>query len=132
MFRYQFETTPKMGKWLGKHNKFLKNHRWYQFFFSWLFTFLGEGSLSKSEIQELTNWLSATLSPKANRVTVTNKLASHPCVVTVEEMGAARHFVKTQFQQIPESQRYQILQPQLEINPRWCFDHALIDLIFPH
>ncbi|KAK2712367.1 hypothetical protein QYM36_011152 [Artemia franciscana] len=79
---------------------------------------LGEGSLSKSEIQELTNWLSATLSPKANRVTVTNKLASHPCVVTVEEMGAARHFVKTQFQQIPESQRYQILQPQLEINPR--------------
>jgi len=39
-------------------------------------------------------------------------------VVTVEEMGAARHFVRTQFQSIPEEQRYQMLQPQLEINPK--------------
>ena len=40
-------------------------------------------------------------------------------MVTVEEMGAARHFVRTQFQSIPEEQRYQMLQPQLEINPKY-------------
>ena len=48
---------------------------------------------------------------------VTRKLESHPCVITVEEMGAARHFVRTQFQSVAEEQRYQLLQPQLEINP---------------
>lgn len=49
---------------------------------------------------------------------VTRKLESHPCVVTVEEMGAARHFVRTQSQAVPEDQRYKMLQPQLEINPK--------------
>jgi hypothetical protein len=29
-------------------------------------------------------------------VKTTKKLHSHPCVITVEEMAAARHFIKTQ------------------------------------
>ena len=61
---------------------------------------------------------------------VTHKLESHPCVVTVEEMGAARHFVRTQFQTIPEEQRYQLLQPQLEINPGYLTCIKIITLLF--
>lgn len=33
-------------------------------------------------------------------------------------MGAARHFMRTQGHQIPEENRYALLQPQLEINPK--------------
>jgi TNF receptor-associated protein 1 len=50
-------------------------------------------------------------------VKTTKKLHSHPCVITVEEMAAARHFIKTQGANFSEEQRYNILQPQLEINP---------------
>lgn len=39
-------------------------------------------------------------------------------MVTVEEMGAARHFIRTQFAQLPEDQRYLLLKPTLELNPR--------------
>lgn len=49
----------------------------------------------------------------------TSRLESHPCVVTVEEMSAARHFVRTQSHQVPEDRRYMLLQPQFEINPRY-------------
>jgi hypothetical protein len=31
----------------------------------------------------------------------TGKLESHPCVITVEEMAAARHFIKTQVSLTP-------------------------------
>ena len=43
----------------------------------------------------------------------------------VEEMAAARHFVKTQGSNFSEEQRYNILQPQLEINP----DHTIMKKI---
>ena len=43
-------------------------------------------------------------------------------MVTVEEMAAARHFIKTQGSNFTEEQRYNILQPQLEINP----EHPII------
>lgn len=76
-----------------------------------------ESGLNKEKTDQLISWLSATLSGKASKVKMTRKLESHPCVITVEEMGAARHFVRTQFQSIAEEQRYQLLQPQLEINP---------------
>lgn len=76
--------------------------------------------LDSKSSDDLITWLSATLSGRAAKVKVTRKLESHPCVVTVEEMGAARHFVRTQSQAVPEEQRYQLLQPQLEINPKYC------------
>ena len=40
--------------------------------------------------------LKVTLGQKAAKIKTTSKLESHPCVVTVEEMAAARHFIKTQ------------------------------------
>ena len=45
--------------------------------------------------------------------------------IAVEEMAAARHFVKTQGSNFSEEQRYNILQPQLEINP----DHTIMKKI---
>ncbi|KAG7162571.1 heat shock protein 75 kDa, mitochondrial-like isoform X2 [Homarus americanus] len=76
-----------------------------------------EGGLRRSQANELMDWLKTVLSGRCWGVKATPRLESHPCVITVEEMGAARHFVRTQFTQIPEETRYSLLQPQLEINP---------------
>lgn len=76
-----------------------------------------EGGLRRSQANELMDWLKTVLSGRCWGVKATSRLESHPCVITVEEMGAARHFVRTQFTQIPEETRYSLLQPQLEINP---------------
>ncbi|XP_061390976.1 heat shock protein 75 kDa, mitochondrial [Musca vetustissima] len=78
----------------------------------------GEGSLLRSQIDELLPWIKDKLKGKVANVKVTTRLDSHPCVVTVEEMAAARHFIKTQSHQLPEENRYALLQPQLEINPK--------------
>jgi len=48
---------------------------------------------------------------------VTHRLESHPCVITVAEMGAARHFLKTTLADKSEEERYRVLQPTLEVNP---------------
>lgn len=89
---------------------------------------VGTAGLDSKATEDLITWLSATLSGRASKVKVTRKLESHPCVVTVEEMGAARHFVRTQSQSVPEEQRYKLLQPQLEINPK--YDHFFISISF--
>ena len=73
--------------------------------------------LKESELSDLTSWFQGQLGTKASKVKTTKKLHSHPCVITVEEMAAARHFIKTQGANFSEEQRYNILQPQLEINP---------------
>lgn len=77
-----------------------------------------EGSLLKSQIDELIPWIKQKLTGKVASVKTTNKLDSHPCVVTVEEMAAARHFVKTQSHNMSEEHRYALLQPQLELNAK--------------
>ena len=66
---------------------------------------------------ELTDWMKTQLGTKTPNVKITKKLESHPCVITVEEMAAARHFIKTQGANFTEEQRFNILQPQFEINP---------------
>ncbi|GAB6023048.1 TNF receptor-associated protein 1, mitochondrial [Chamberlinius hualienensis] len=75
-----------------------------------------EGGLSSDEAKQLVDWLKMTLKQKVKTVKVTKRLTTHPCAVTVEEMGAARHFVRTQFQSISEDQRYKLLDPVLEVN----------------
>ena len=70
------------------------------------------------KIDDLLPWLKKVLAGKATKVKTTNKLDTHPCVVTVEEMAAARHFIKTQAHLVSEENRYALLQPQLEINPK--------------
>ncbi|XP_018327578.1 heat shock protein 75 kDa, mitochondrial isoform X2 [Agrilus planipennis] len=89
-------------------------------------TNLGEDSLRRSEINDLTSWLKGVLKDKAANVNATTRLQNHPCVITVEEMAAARHFIKTQSHQIDEQRRFALLQPQLEINPK----HPLIKKMY--
>lgn len=81
-------------------------------------TNLGEDSLQRSEINDLSEWIKSKLSGKVTSVNATTRLENHPCVITVEEMAASRHFIRTQSHGLPEDRRYAILQPQLEINPR--------------
>ena len=76
-------------------------------------TVVTDETLELKEQTELTDWvkvtatqicfplfipllLKVTLGQKAAKIKTTSKLESHPCVVTVEEMAAARHFIKTQ------------------------------------
>uniref|UniRef100_A0A2M4ABH9 Heat shock protein 75 kDa, mitochondrial n=1 Tax=Anopheles triannulatus TaxID=58253 RepID=A0A2M4ABH9_9DIPT len=77
-----------------------------------------EGSLLQTQIDELLPWIKQRLAGKVSNVKTTTKLDSHPCVVTVEEMAAARHFIKTQSHNMSEENRYALLQPQFEINAK--------------
>lgn len=70
-----------------------------------------------AEVQGLAEWLKAELGPMVHKVKVTKRLQKHPCLVSVEEMAAARHFVKTSLQSFSEEERYRLLEPTLEINP---------------
>lgn len=81
-------------------------------------TDLGEDSLRRSEVEALMSWMKTTLGSKVQSVRVTKRLDAHPCVVTVEEMAAARHFIRTQSHLMDEESRYALLRPQLELNPR--------------
>merc|ERR1711902_243190 len=76
-----------------------------------------EDSLKLTEQTDLSDWVKVTLGQKVAKVKTTSKLESHPCVVTVEEMSAARHFIETQGTNFTEEQRFTILQPQFEMNP---------------
>jgi len=87
---------------------------------------LGEGALLQTQIDELLPYIREKLAGKIANVKTTNKLDQHPCVVTVEEMAAARHFIRTQSHQVPEENRFALLQPQLEINPR----HPIIKKLY--
>jgi len=81
-----------------------------------------EGALPEKEADSLTSWLTSKLRGKAHSVIATCKLDSFPCVVTVEEMASARHFLKTHGAGMKDDLVFSILQPRLEINPK----HALI------
>lgn len=50
---------------------------------------------------------------------VTLRLDTHPAMITVLEMGAARHFLRMQQLAKTQEERAQLLQPTLEINPRY-------------
>jgi TNF receptor-associated protein 1 len=49
-----------------------------------------KNALPGSEQDDLINWLQGQLGSKAAKVKITRRLESHPCVITVEEMAAAR------------------------------------------
>lgn len=65
-------------------------------------------------------WSKEQLRGKASNVKLTNKLDSHPCVITVENMATARHFLKSQLslKQFNEEMKYSLLSPCLELNPK--------------
>uniref|UniRef100_A0A672S4N9 TNF receptor-associated protein 1 n=1 Tax=Sinocyclocheilus grahami TaxID=75366 RepID=A0A672S4N9_SINGR len=76
-----------------------------------------------------------TLNALGQRVTnikVTPRLDTPPAMITVLEMGAARHFLRTQQLARSSEERAQILQPTLEINTGYemSFHHSLISILF--
>uniref|UniRef100_A0A5F9D4V6 TNF receptor associated protein 1 n=1 Tax=Oryctolagus cuniculus TaxID=9986 RepID=A0A5F9D4V6_RABIT len=81
-----------------------------------------EARLSDKEAEELVAWMRNALGSRVADVKVTLRLDTHPAMVTVLEMGAARHFLRMQQLARTQEERAQLLQPTLEINPR----HALI------
>ncbi|XP_065201134.1 heat shock protein 75 kDa, mitochondrial [Planococcus citri] len=88
-----------------------------------------ENPLRQTEIDNLLKWAQDQLQNKAAKVKITNKLDSHPCVVTVEEMAAARHIIKTQAHQFSEDMMYTLLQPRLELNPKHPIVKKLSSLV---
>lgn len=73
-------------------------------------------SINKEEIDGLIAYMKTVLANKAFDIKTTNRLESHPCVITVQDMASARHFLRTQGQQLDDQMRYNLLQPRLEIN----------------
>ncbi|XP_076998090.1 heat shock protein 75 kDa, mitochondrial isoform X2 [Tamandua tetradactyla] len=78
--------------------------------------------LSDKETEDLMAWMRNALGPRITSVKVTLRLDTHPAMITVLEMGAARHFLRMQQLARTQEERAQVLQPTLEINPR----HMLI------
>lgn len=78
----------------------------------------GSDALQQSEVDEIIAYLKSHLTGKVFEVKTTQKLDTHPCVITVQEMAAARHFVRTQAQQLTQENRYALLRPHLEINAK--------------
>ncbi|XP_050544840.1 heat shock protein 75 kDa, mitochondrial [Daktulosphaira vitifoliae] len=78
----------------------------------------GVDSLGQLQLDSLLPWIQTTLGSKVKNVKVTGQLDTHPCVITVQDMTAARHFIKTQLKQMDEDMLLSILQPQLELNPK--------------
>ncbi|GFN91448.1 heat shock protein 75 kda, mitochondrial, partial [Plakobranchus ocellatus] len=81
-----------------------------------------ENSLRQSEVDDLKVWLKSILLNKVNEIKVTKRLESHPCIITVLEMGSARHFLRTTLADKSQEERLRLLQPTLELNP----SHPLI------
>lgn len=79
-------------------------------------------ALSKAQTDDLVRYLRTELGNKVKNVKYTTKLDQHPCVITVEDMASARHFIKTQSHLLSEDNRYALLQSQLEINPKYLIN----------
>ncbi|KAG7204643.1 hypothetical protein KM043_005058 [Ampulex compressa] len=85
--------------------------------------------INQEEIDNLLRYMKNTLSKKAHDIKVTNRLESHPCVVTVQDMASARHFIRTQSHNLEQGMQFSILQPRLEINPKHPIIKKLCQLI---
>ncbi|XP_077414720.1 heat shock protein 75 kDa, mitochondrial [Vanacampus margaritifer] len=72
--------------------------------------------LTQEQADDLMAWMKNALGPRVTNVKLTPRLDTHPAMITVLEMGAARHFLRTQQLARSAEERAQILQPTLEIN----------------
>ncbi|KAG7505972.1 heat shock protein 75 kDa, mitochondrial [Solea senegalensis] len=72
--------------------------------------------LTQEQADDLIAWMKNALGPRVTNIKLTPRLDTHPAMITVLEMGAARHFLRTQQLARTAEERAQILQPTLEIN----------------
>ncbi|KAM9456775.1 heat shock protein 75 kDa, mitochondrial [Clarias gariepinus] len=82
--------------------------------------------LSDQQAKDLMAWMRNCLGQKVTNIKVTPRLNTHPAMITVLEMGAVRHFLRTQQLSHSVEEKAQILQPTLEIN----VGHALIKKLY--
>ncbi|ESO07190.1 hypothetical protein HELRODRAFT_191087 [Helobdella robusta] len=73
-------------------------------------------SLSAEQCDDMIGWMQAVLGHRVNKVKTTKRLVTHPCIITVNEMGAARHFLRTALADRSEEEKFKVLQPTLEVN----------------
>ncbi|XP_068627581.1 heat shock protein 75 kDa, mitochondrial [Battus philenor] len=90
---------------------------------------IGSDDLQQSQINDLISFLKSNLDGKVFEVRTTQKLDTHPCVIIIPEMAAARHFIRTQAQNLSEENRFALLRPQLEINAKHPIIRKLHKLI---
>jgi len=83
-------------------------------------------SLSQEQADDLLGWLQVVLGHRVAKTKITKRLVSHPCIITVNEMGAARHFLKTALADKTDEEKFRVLQPTLEINP----SHPIIKKLY--
>uniref|UniRef100_A0A4W6BXE1 Heat shock protein 75 kDa, mitochondrial n=1 Tax=Lates calcarifer TaxID=8187 RepID=A0A4W6BXE1_LATCA len=72
--------------------------------------------LTQEQADDLIAWMKNSLGPRVTNIKLTPRLDTHPAMITVLEMGAARHFLRTQQLARTAEERAQILQPTLELN----------------
>uniref|UniRef100_A0A673NBP6 Histidine kinase/HSP90-like ATPase domain-containing protein n=1 Tax=Sinocyclocheilus rhinocerous TaxID=307959 RepID=A0A673NBP6_9TELE len=72
--------------------------------------------LTDQQAEDLMAWMRNALGQRVTNIKVTPRLDTHPAMITVLEMGATRHFLRTQQLARSSEERAQILQPTLEIN----------------
>lgn len=86
--------------------------------------------MSQLQLDSLLPWIESVLGPKVKKVKATGQLDSHPCIITVDDMTAARHFIKTQLKQMDEEMLFSVLQPQFELNPKYFISKSIFIIIF--
>ncbi|CAF0721246.1 unnamed protein product [Rotaria sp. Silwood1] len=84
-------------------------------------------SLTQDEANTLKQWILKQFGDKIKNVKINTKLDQHPCIITTNEMGAVRHFLKTNLLQRNKQQEiYKVLQLNFDINPK----HILIKKLY--
>lgn len=78
--------------------------------------------LTEEEATRLVNWAKTSLGQKVKNVKVTQRLTTHPCLVSIREAGAVRHFLRTTLADRSTEERFRVIEPVLELNP----DHELV------
>jgi len=71
---------------------------------------------SGGALSGLSAYVQASLGAKVKEVRLTRRLASHPCVLQVKEMGAVRHFLRTSLADKTEEERLKLMEAVLELN----------------
>ncbi|KAL7063762.1 hypothetical protein AAHC03_0971 [Spirometra sp. Aus1] len=84
------------------------------------------GGLTQDEANTLTKWAEQALNMKVKKVKVTRRLTSHPCLVSIREAGAMRHLLRTSLAGRPAAEKYQAMEPVLELNPQ----HTLVQYLY--
>ena len=76
-------------------------------------------SLTNDEANELKTWFKVKFGKKVKNIKITTKLENHPCIVSCSDMGAIRHFIKTNLVQRDKVRDiFNMIDLNMEFNPK--------------